>query len=126
MKVNNIISHFRQFTVIFLAMLAFTTVICHYSVDQVLENIFFNAGTVENEATLPADQQEERSAEHLSTLAYEAIVPIAQLSLVQELYIIADLTLLNEIEMEEVLETPLYFNSYFKTLFRLIISPNAP
>jgi hypothetical protein len=59
-------------------------------------------------------------------VAYDAIVPVTQLHLTNDLLFVFDLFVLEEKDAEPSIEKPLFVNNHFKILFSRIISPNAP
>jgi hypothetical protein len=59
-------------------------------------------------------------------VAYEAIVPVTQLHVANDLLFGFDIIVLEEKDAEPILEKPLFVNNHFKILFSRIISPNAP
>lgn len=120
---NNHISTFKRSVFLSLALMALLTGMCQYNF-QYFNSI--DAVTSEIDELPNQDEHADEEGKQFSILAYEAIVPLIQLNLSQELYFIIDLTLLKEIELEEDFETPLYYSTYLKRLFRLIISANAP
>lgn len=76
-------------------------------------------------------QNQESSSSEESTpefflMAYNAIVPAIQLHVDHDLYFIFDIPLVEENEYQIFSDTVSFVNSYFQTLFRQIISPNAP
>lgn len=71
----------------------------------------------------PTDTDEKQD---IPTITQDAVSSIAQLTLANGLHFIADIDQ-NEGETVKVqFDQKIDFNSYFRTLFRLIISPNAP
>jgi len=71
-------------------------------------------------------EHENNSDEDFKIVAYEAVLPVvhANLSVAQFIFFTLEVVFSTFIEMEESFHLP--FISYFNTLFRLIISPNAP
>lgn len=121
MKASCNILYFRKCVVLILVMLTFMAMTGH-SLSQWQDP----SGVTAVESRDGFDDNAEGKETKVHLPAYQAIVPIVQLNLVHELYMIADLDLLHEIEVVEVIALPLYCNTYLRTLFRLIISPNAP
>ncbi|MDN5201607.1 hypothetical protein QQ008_09550 [Fulvivirgaceae bacterium BMA10] len=69
---------------------------------------------------------EDGTREEFTFVAQEAIINIIHVDLHFESYFIHELPLVSEITYNVDFEEPLYDSYYFKTLFRLIIQPNAP
>lgn len=83
------------------------------------------AGATSDE--LPSDEQEDQgSSADYKLMAYEAVLPLLQANFSPLQYTVFKVTVVieNIVEEERVFHLP--FISYFNTLFRLIISPNAP
>lgn len=86
---------------------------------------------VENEkvigvVNLPDNNQENSSEETFKIVAYEAVLPLIHANVSVLLYFFTKIQLSFEILIEVEKDFQLPFISYFNTLFRLIISPNAP
>lgn len=60
------------------------------------------------------------------TISKDAVTSVVQYTLSQALHFIAEIYLENTDEVEIDVDQEVDFNTYFKTLFRLIIAPNAP
>lgn len=77
---------------------------------------------------LTGDEQEDQNNNPVEykLMAYEAVLPLLQANFSPLQYTFFKITIIieNVIEEERVFHLP--FISYFNTLFRLIISPNAP
>lgn len=69
------------------------------------------------------DQQQDQ--EHF-LMAFEAIVPVFSINVDVDLYAILEAPLLDVIQLKEEVPEVIPANSYFNTLFRFIISTNAP
>lgn len=72
---------------------------------------------------VPSDQHEDADK---TTISQDAVSSFVQLTLTSGLHFIADIYQGIVEEFEVVVDQKIDFNSYFKALFRLIISPNAP
>ncbi len=73
-----------------------------------------------------SDDDNAENTHDITIIAQDAVSSIAQLTLANGLHFITDIDQ-NETETVKVhFDQKIDFNSYFKTLFRLIISPNAP
>ncbi len=70
------------------------------------------------------DQESDR--EEYKLMAYEAVLPLLHASLTPIQCTFTHITIVVVRVVEEVSTSPIPFISYFNTLFRLIISPNAP
>lgn len=86
---------------------------------------------VENKATKeavnsPNSDPDKGTGETFKIVAYEAVIPLVHANVAVLLYFFTkvQLTFNRCIEVEKEFHLP--FISYFNTLFRLIISPNAP
>ncbi len=71
-------------------------------------------------------EKKEQKSEEIVSVSCEAIVPFLQVSLHHGLYFIFEKVQEEDHQIVSVPVTPLFNNSFFNTLFRLIISPNAP
>ncbi|MBL6446844.1 hypothetical protein JMN32_11010 [Fulvivirga sp. 29W222] len=60
------------------------------------------------------------------TIGKDAVTTVVQFTITQVLQFIADLQLANSDEVQIEFDQKVELNTFFKTLFRLIISPNAP
>lgn len=60
------------------------------------------------------------------TISKDAVTSAVQFTISQVLHLIGNIDLQNSDEVEVELEQTTDFNTYFRTLFRLIIAPNAP
>ena len=72
------------------------------------------------------DTPGESAGSQILTLDYQAVMPFVKLNLVHGLYLIFELTLLKEVDYEDYQDNAPTSHSFFKTLFRQIISPNGP
>lgn len=82
---------------------------------------------VSSKAIDDASQEDQKSdREEYKLMAYQAVLPLlhANLSPLQCTFTKITLTIVRVLEEESTFHLP--FISYFNTLFRLIISPNAP
>lgn len=71
------------------------------------------------------DQNDERPQAYVD-FGCNALAPVAQLVFLQQIMIKAPLPPATHIEEKPASLPPLRVDKYFRTLFRLIISPNAP
>ncbi|ELR70918.1 hypothetical protein C900_03201 [Fulvivirga imtechensis AK7] len=60
------------------------------------------------------------------TISKDAVASVVQYTISHALHFIAEIYLENTDEVEIAIDQEVDFNAYFKTLFRLIIAPNAP
>ncbi len=83
--------------------------------------------TTDTETHAHTDSGDSDEDNHdITTISQDAVSSIAQLTLANGLHFITDIDQ-NEGETVKVqLDHKVDFNAFFKTLFRLIISPNAP
>lgn len=77
-------------------------------------------------AEIPVSDQDESSQDAFKIVAYEAVIPLVHASVSVILYCFIKIQSIFETFTEVETEFELPFLSYFNTLFRLIISPNAP
>ena len=71
--------------------------------------------------------EQEDSDQQVEFQTFQAVVPIVKVIVGHELYLIFELTLLAELDFAEDPGQPdSYRDSYLRTLFRRIISINAP
>lgn len=76
------------------------------------------------EYTTGTEEDQEKNAEFI--ISFQAIVPASQLPVFVPFSFSFEFTLIEEKEEQELLDVPIFINAYFYTLFRQIISPNAP
>ena len=74
----------------------------------------------------PADQQEDGEEVPIIKVGQEAITSVVQVVLVQAIRSVTDIVFSDEHEVKPTSQSEIRSNSYFKALFNLIISPNAP
>ncbi|UII33398.1 hypothetical protein LVD17_06130 [Fulvivirga ulvae] len=60
------------------------------------------------------------------TISKDAVTTVVQFTITQVLHFIAELQLANSDEIQVEFDQKVELDTFFKTLFRLIISPNAP
>ncbi len=86
------------------------------------------ASEEENKTTQSSDKEGEGKSTHDAVLAaFEAIITVAHFNIHFESYLIQELQLISETSIEFCLyKVPEYSSRHFKTLFRLIVGPNAP
>ena len=60
------------------------------------------------------------------TIGKDAVATVVQFTITHVLHFIAELQLANSDEIEIEFDQKVELDTFFKTLFRLIISPNAP
>lgn len=73
-----------------------------------------------------AEAADEEGQTHVSMHLSDAVSSYAQITLDQALHELSSIYMEVKDRVEIPVEQKLNFNSLFKTLFRLIISPNAP
>ena len=71
------------------------------------------------------DKQHDKDKVEVTQLN-EAVIPAYKIDMVFFVCFIQELGLLEEVPEVKVLDTPLPHGTYLQTLFRRIISPNAP
>ncbi|MEP2771221.1 MAG: hypothetical protein ABJH05_03665 [Fulvivirga sp.] len=82
--------------------------------------------TSDTETHQSTEDDNTENKHDITTITQDAVSSIAQLTLANGLHFITDIDQ-NESEPVKVqFNQKIDFNSYFRTLFRLIISPNAP
>ena len=115
----------RIFRHLLLLILAVNTLSFAINSKQMQVNMFEEEKTQKKMAA--SDKQEsDPSEERFFLMAYQAIVPVLQIHFDHQHYFTFELPLLEENEFFTLAEKPLFVSSYFTTLFRQIISPNAP
>ena len=72
------------------------------------------------------DQEEDQHHSVEVTQLHEAVIPAYKIDMVFFVSFIQELGLLAEVPEVRILDTPLLRGTYLQTLFRRIISPNAP
>jgi hypothetical protein len=72
------------------------------------------------------DQSTEDDEPPQFLINYQAIVPVFQVPVFVPLSFSFKLSLVEELEENQQSDDPVFVSSYFFTLFRQIISPNAP
>lgn len=78
-------------------------------------------------ASAHSDDQDENQHDKVEvTQLNEAVIPAYKIDMVFFVSFIQELGLLEEVPEVSVLDTPLPRGTYLQTLFRRIISPNAP
>lgn len=79
------------------------------------------------EAGFHTEVEDEGEEDHaIITINKDVVTSAVQLTITQTLHFIADIHLDNAAQADIEIDQKVDFNTYFKTLFRLIISPNAP
>ena len=80
------------------------------------------------EKTVAQNNEESRNDEEQPQflINYQAIVPVFQLPVFIPFSFSLKLSLVEELEENQQSDDPVFVSSYFFTLFRQIISPNAP
>ncbi len=90
----------------------------------------FHAPTLENETETSQSSDKEgenKDAKEAVLTAFEAVITVAHFNIHFESYLIQELQLISETSIEFCLyKVPAYSSRHFKTLFRLIVGPNAP
>ena len=77
-------------------------------------------------ASTKNQEDQEGDQEVFKLVAYEAVLPLLQANFLPLQYTVFKVAIQIVNTVEEERTFPLPFISYFNTLFRLIISPNAP
>lgn len=83
----------------------------------------------QEEETKPVTEQQSDQgdeAEQVLTISQDAVSSVAQITISHSLRFISDIYQKAEDKVEVNLDQKVDFNPYFRALFRLIISPNAP
>lgn len=75
------------------------------------------------EVSTDAEEDEEQPR---FLVNYQAIVPVSQLPVFIPFSFSFKLSLVEVLERKDPISVPVFINAYFFTLFRQIISPNAP
>ncbi len=105
-----------------------------FSLMMLLSSVTTYAGfytpTLENETETSQSSDKEggdKRANQAVLTAFEAVITVAHFEIHFESYLIQDLQLISETSIEFCLyKVPDYSSRHFKTLFRLIVGPNAP
>jgi len=118
MKSSRNISRKKELAFILLGILAAVAVVFSQSFTNFTYELEKDVKT-----ELPAD---EEGSEDIPTISNDAVSSFVQLTLNQALHFIADLKYQVKETITVFLDQKLDYNTYFKNLFRLIISPNAP
>lgn len=96
--------------------------------------VVFNSGAKVvsvTESSAVEQRQESASTDHQQdqdffVMAYEAIVPVFSVNVDVDLYTLFEAPLLDVIQLIEDTQEVIPASNYFNTLFRFIISTNAP
>ncbi|MEJ2004226.1 MAG: hypothetical protein P8X57_04520 [Cyclobacteriaceae bacterium] len=107
---------------ILLGLLAALTILLSQSFYYTLETVAEKAA-VESHADDGSGDMEEVD---LLSSANDMVSSIAQLSLEDVKAFIIDIPLIVEVDLSDLIEETIDFDDLFRTLFRQIISPNAP
>jgi len=118
MKASRNISRKKELTFILMGVLAALAIVCSQSFSY-----FDYAGDSKANTEIPADEENQQD---IPSISQDAVSSFVQLTLNQALHFIADLKYQVKETVTVFLDQKLDYNTYFKTLFRLIISPNAP
>ena len=73
-----------------------------------------------------AKKEDNTSTAEITTVTFQAIINFIHIDLHFESYLIQELVQVSEIIHFRDFDGPVYNSGYFNTLFRFIISPNAP
>lgn len=73
-----------------------------------------------------AEDGSEHHASDVLTISQDAVTTVVQFTINQILLFITDLQLISNEDVKVEFSQKVELTTYFKTLFRLIISPNAP
>ena len=112
----------KKIFLLFVALVAIVSVVMKHSIENERMNI-----CVKSASSQTADETEKVPADLAYIASYEAIVPVFHLQLHHDFqFVIFELELLQETDQDVDFEIPQFFNKFCRTLFRLIISPNAP
>lgn len=117
MKHKAIISKFRKLLPVFCAAIISLFIVCNES---------FQHHSFKEKAENKTSSTAGQDAEEIVMVSYKAIVPLLQLNLHSCLYFIFDTGLVEKPLFNAEVFVPAFSNTYFTTLFRQIISPNAP
>ncbi|MEQ9165899.1 MAG: hypothetical protein RLO12_06565 [Fulvivirga sp.] len=89
--------------------------------------IFYFDYAAENESKVKTEQSDNTDEDQtILKIGSEAVAQVAQVSLQNVLHFISNIYLDNSQQNHIEYKPKPLFNAYFHTLFRLIISPNAP
>lgn len=114
-------SKYNHPTALLLIVLLGMTVLVY----QTSQSYMHVSQVVKTRNTEQSDQQEKGSEQQIS-LSQDVILSVSNIHLDQEFYQIKEILFGGEENEEEVPPTIERFTSYFRTLFRQVISPNAP
>ncbi len=106
-------------------MIIVLLVIANLSITAMENTIYGNVIEITDIETC-TDTGEKKEKETKFLINYQAIVPVSQLPVFIPFTFSFELTLIEESEENIHFEAPVFINNYFFTLFRQIISPNAP
>lgn len=86
---------------------------------------FEYVANIEGKATVEHSSDVD-SSETVLKMAHQALSTVVQFAIHNVLHFISQIYIENNTELEVKIENSISFDSFFQTLFRLIISPNAP
>jgi len=110
---------FKEWLSIVLGVVAAIAILCSQSFTYTVSEL-----PDEVKTELPADDDGEHH--EVTTISQDAVSSVVQLTISHGLHFITNIYH-NVVEVAKTwFDQKIDFNSYFKTLFRLIISPNAP
>ena len=121
MRENKNIATFKEWLALTFGVLAAIAIVCSQTLPQNAE-----LGSEEVKKELPAQSDDENDHHEIPTINQNVVSSFAQVTLTQSLHFISDIYQPEGDEVNVQLDQKVDFNSFFKTLFRLIISPNAP
>lgn len=86
-----------------------------------------NSEESKSNTELASGKDAKNNAEEISKpVELEAVVPFFAFDVIKYTYLIFQQNFQNDIKEEVYIGEPQYTSNYFKTLFRFVISPNAP
>ncbi len=75
---------------------------------------------------IATEQNDDSDKAEYQIVAYEVLIPVLQLNLFHSFDLLVETQISEEIQFTELPSDNKVFHNYFETLFRQIISPNAP
>ena len=114
-------SIFRQIPLMVAFLAAFV-----FSASNSLQLLILDSEGVANTQQQDQDQSEDERPVAYLDYAYAAVTPVAQLSLFQSIFKVAVPAIQPVQDQQQFIPSPRGSDQFFRILFRLIISPNAP
>lgn len=121
MRENRKIAVFKEYLALAFGVIAAIAIICSQTFPQSTQ-----LDQSEKKSELPAQSDDDSDHHEIPTISKNVVSTFVQVTLTQSLHFISDIYQPEGDEVNVQLDQKVNFNSYFKTLFRLIISPNAP